>query len=77
MSFQNLASSSTAILSNLKNGKIKHYFSTVLWTFTSIAIFVGLWEFAWWQGWANPILLPPPHIFLSNLSDQFRFSLKL
>ncbi len=73
MSFQNLASSSITILNNLKNGKIKHYFSTVLWTLTSIAIFVGLWEFAWWQGWANPILLPPPHIFLSNLSDQFRF----
>ena len=73
MSFQNLASSSTGILNNLKNGKIKQFFSTVLWTLTSIAIFVGLWEFAWWQGWANPILLPPPHIFLSNLSDQFRF----
>lgn len=73
MSFQNLASSSTGILNNLKNGKIKNFFSTVLWTLTSIAIFVGLWEFAWWQGWANPILLPPPHIFLSNLSDQFRF----
>ena len=38
-----------------------------------MCIFVGLWEFAWWRGWANPILLPPPHIFLSNLSDQFRF----
>ena len=73
MSLQNLASSSTSILNNLKNGKIKNFFSTVLWTLTSIAIFVGLWEFAWWQGWANPILLPPPHIFLSNLSDQFRF----
>ncbi len=73
MSLRILASSSTAILNNLKNSKIKHYFSTVLWTLASIAIFVGLWEFAWWQGWANPILLPPPHIFLSNLSDQFRF----
>ena len=73
MIIQILATSSTAILNNAKNSKIKHYFSTVLWTLTSIAIFVGLWEFAWWQGWANPILLPPPHIFLSNLSDQFRF----
>lgn len=73
MSFQNLVKSSSAIANYLKNGKIKNYFSTVLWTFTSIAIFVSLWEFAWWQGWANPILLPPPHIFLSNLSDQFRF----
>ncbi|MGA0617369.1 ABC transporter permease [Paracoccus sp. KR1-242] len=45
----------------------------VLWSLTSLAIFVGLWEFAWWRGWANPLLLPPPHIFLANLPDQFRF----
>lgn len=45
----------------------------VLWSLASLAIFVGLWEFAWWRGWANPLLLPPPHIFLANLPDQFRF----
>ena len=45
----------------------------VLWSLASVAIFVGLWEFAWWRGWANPLLLPPPHIFLANLPDQFRF----
>lgn len=44
-----------------------------LWVFASLSIFVGLWEFAWWRGWANPLLLPPPHIFLANLPDQFRF----
>lgn len=44
-----------------------------LWVFASLSIFVGLWEFAWWRGWANPLLLPPPHIFLANLTDQFRF----
>lgn len=44
-----------------------------LWVFASLSIFVGFWEFAWWRGWANPLLLPPPHIFLANLTDQFRF----
>ena len=44
-----------------------------LWVFASLSIFVGIWEFAWWRGWANPLLLPPPHIFLANLTDQFRF----
>ena len=53
--------------------QVKQYCVSALWTFASLCIFVGLWEFAWWRGWANPILLPPPHIFLSNLSDQFRF----
>ena len=53
--------------------QVKQYCVSALWTFASLCIFVGLWEFAWWRGWANPILLPPPHIFLNNLSDQFRF----
>ncbi len=45
----------------------------VLWVIASLSMFVGLWEIAWWRGWANPLLLPPPHIFLANLPDQFRF----
>lgn len=44
-----------------------------LWVIASLSMFVGLWEIAWWRGWANPLLLPPPHIFLANLPDQFRF----
>lgn len=39
----------------------------------SVGLFVGVWELAWWQGWADPLLLPPPHVFLTNLADQFRF----
>lgn len=45
----------------------------LLWAGASVGLFVGLWELAWWRGLADPLLLPPPHIFLSNLSDQFRF----
>ena len=47
--------------------------SAAAWVFASLGLFVGIWELAWWQGWANPLLLPPPHIFLANLPDQFRF----
>jgi len=43
------------------------------WATLSIGLFVAFWEFAWWRGWANPLLLPPPHIFLANLTEQFRF----
>ncbi len=53
--------------------KMLGYLEPVLWSLASIAIFVGFWELAWWRGWANPLLLPPPHIFLANLPDQFRF----
>lgn len=44
-----------------------------LWACASVGLFVGMWEFAWWRGWADPLLLPPPHLFLANLADQFRF----
>lgn len=43
------------------------------WAVLSIGLFVAFWEIAWWRGWANPLLLPPPHIFLANLTEQFRF----
>jgi len=39
----------------------------------SISIFAGIWEFCWYVGWADPLLMPPPHIFLSNLPEQFKF----
>jgi NitT/TauT family transport system permease protein len=43
------------------------------WAAASVGLFVGIWELAWWRGWADPLLLPPPHLFLANLPDQFRF----
>lgn len=43
------------------------------WACVSVGLFIGAWELAWWQGWADPLLLPAPHLFLANLADQFRF----
>jgi NitT/TauT family transport system permease protein len=43
------------------------------WWVASVGLFAGLWELAWAAGWASPLLLPPPHIFLQNLSRQARF----
>jgi NitT/TauT family transport system permease protein len=45
----------------------------ILWFCASLLIFGGLWEFAWWRGYADPLLVPPPHIFLANVTEQFRF----
>ena len=42
------------------------WLSKVWWTCLSISLFAAIWELCWALGWADPQLLPPPHIFLSN-----------
>jgi len=45
----------------------------IWWTCLSIGLFAGIWELCWALGWADPKLLPPPHIFLGNLAEQGKF----
>jgi NitT/TauT family transport system permease protein len=49
------------------------WLSKVWWTCLSISLFAGLWELCWALGWADPKLLPPPHIFLGNIAEQAKF----
>lgn len=48
---------------------VKH----ALWWFASVGTFVAIWELCWWKGLADPLMLPPPHMFLANLAEQFKF----
>jgi NitT/TauT family transport system permease protein len=43
------------------------------WTILSIGLFVSLWELCWLFGWADPKLLPPPHIFIGSIAEQGKF----
>lgn len=43
------------------------------WWFASVGLFISIWELCWWMGWADPLLMPAPHLFLSNLPEQFRY----
>jgi len=43
------------------------------WGIASLACFISLWELAWAFGWADPLLLPPPHIFLRNFASQAQY----
>jgi NitT/TauT family transport system permease protein len=47
--------------------------SKIGWTAFSLGFFAGLWELAWAVGWANPRLMPPPHIFLGDILEQTKF----
>jgi NitT/TauT family transport system permease protein len=46
---------------------------SVLWGAASIGLFAGIWEVLWALGWADARLLPPPHIFIGNITDQAKF----
>jgi len=41
--------------------------TAVAWWIASVALFVAIWEFCWYMRWANPMLMPPPHIFLQDI----------
>lgn len=43
------------------------------WSVVSIGLFCCIWEALWAVGWADPRLLPPPHIFLGSIVDQAKF----
>jgi NitT/TauT family transport system permease protein len=49
------------------------FLTKVWWTCLSIGLFAGIWELCWALGWADPKLLPPPHIFLGNIAEQGKF----
>lgn len=46
---------------------------SLAWGVVSIGLFAGFWEFSWLMGWADPLLLPPPHIFMADIPQTLRF----
>ena len=47
--------------------RISRFADAAVWSIASVALFTGIWEFCWYMRWANPMLLPPPHIFLHDV----------
>lgn len=43
------------------------------WFAASVLMFSGLWEAAWAFGWLDPLLMPPPHIFLRDFAAQGKY----
>ncbi|MBN9206671.1 ABC transporter permease [Methylibium petroleiphilum] len=57
----------------VSRGRALAFVQRSLWWLASVGSFVAIWEFCWWQGLADPLMLPPPHLFLANLTEQFKF----
>jgi NitT/TauT family transport system permease protein len=53
--------------------KARRILVAIGWWVASIGLFAGLWELAYAVGWADPLLLPPPHIFLGDFAHQAAF----
>jgi NitT/TauT family transport system permease protein len=45
----------------------------LLWGCLSVGLFAAIWEVCWAVGWADPRLLPPPHVFIGDIADQAKF----
>jgi NitT/TauT family transport system permease protein len=53
--------------------RLRRFLAGAAWSAASIGIFAGLWELAWALDLANPLLLPPPHLFLQDIPGQLKF----
>ncbi|MDR3372585.1 MAG: ABC transporter permease subunit [Ancalomicrobiaceae bacterium] len=43
------------------------------WAIASIGLFAGIWELLWYFELANPLLLPPPHLFLADIPGTLKY----
>lgn len=58
------------LLGRVRSSRSLSHAAAALWWLLSLGCFAGFWELAWALGWANPLLLPPPHIFLRNFATE-------
>ena len=57
----------------LASARIRAALSAIGWTIASVSLFALIWELCWFFGWADPKLLPPPHVFLGDIPNQMQF----
>ncbi|KQP96896.1 ABC transporter permease subunit [Methylobacterium sp. Leaf117] len=53
--------------------QLRSALATLGWSIASLGLFAGLWETLWALGFLNPLLLPPPHLFLSDLPGTLTY----
>ncbi len=57
----------------LRRPSLPPWVGKVGWAVVSIGMFCAIWEVLWAVGWADPRLLPPPHVFLGSIAGQAKY----
>ena len=57
----------------LRRPSLPPWVGKVGWAVVSIGMFCAIWEVLWAIGWADPRLLPPPHVFLGSIAGQAKY----
>ena len=57
----------------LASERVRGILASLGWGIASISLFALIWELCWLLGWADPRLLPPPHIFLGDIPNQLQY----
>lgn len=53
--------------------KTRERLASVCWAIVSIGLFALIWEALWYFEMVNPLLLPPPHLFLQDIPGTLKF----
>jgi NitT/TauT family transport system permease protein len=53
--------------------KARERLAAVGWSIVSIGLFALIWEALWYFDLVNPLLLPPPHLFLQDIPGTLQF----
>jgi NitT/TauT family transport system permease protein len=68
------ASDAPAMSARPKNWrKTRARLAAVAWGVVSIGLFALIWEALWYAGKINPLLLPPPHMFLQDIPGTLKY----
>jgi NitT/TauT family transport system permease protein len=53
--------------------KARERLAMIAWSVASVGLFALVWEALWYFGMVNPLLLPPPHLFLQDIPGTLKF----
>lgn len=56
-----------------QNQWAKNTAQAAMWWVISLGLFIGIWELITVLGWTNTLILPPPHEFIAEISNQEQF----